>query len=131
MAFAHKSFWQLLMLLTCLGVFAGTAWGQKKGTPMIPKTAIKKTKTLTLSGTFTSTAGVMTPLSCYCGNSGTVTTTTGKAIEVCFENTQAAITCGSIRVKGYYVTKTNAPAPSNPCPKGTRTYFKVLAHTCL
>jgi hypothetical protein len=132
MMLVNKFCWQVLfVLLACLGVFAGTALGQKKGAPTTPKAAIKKAKALTLRGAFTSTAGVMTTLSCYCGNGGTITTTAGKEIEVCFENAHAEITCTNIRVRGYYITKTNAPSPSSPCPQGTKTYFKVLTHTCL
>ncbi len=87
--------------------------------------------TITLSGTFESKQGVMTPLSCYCFNGGFLTTSDAKSIPVCFDNEANNMDCKKIRVTGYYKTMTNNPEPTSPCPKGEMTYFGVVSYTCL
>lgn len=88
-------------------------------------------ETIVIEGIFESKQGVMTPLSCYCGNGGYVTTADGKQIAVCFEGLLDAIPCKKISIKGIYKTVTNSPEPTNPCPKGEMTYLKVLEFRCL
>jgi hypothetical protein len=100
------------------------------------KSAKQATQAISLEGTFVSTSGVMTPLSCYCGNGGKLTTAKNEEIKLCFDDMkqnkeQDLAACKTIKVKGYYIEKANNPEPTNPCPKGVMRYFKVISVTCL
>jgi hypothetical protein len=87
--------------------------------------------TITLEGTFESKQGVMTPLSCYCYNSGYLTTATKKQIALCFDNDSDNTDCKTIRVTGFYTTVKNNPEPTSPCKQGEMSYFKVVRFKCL
>ena len=97
--------------------------------PTKPIIAAEKTETLTLKGTFKSTKGVMTALSCYCFNGGYLTDNNGQEVALCFEDDKN-IPCNRIAVTGYYTTQTNTPEPTSPCPKGEARYFKVISLDC-
>jgi hypothetical protein len=87
--------------------------------------------TITLEGVFESKQRVMTTLSCYCFNSGYLTTSAKKQIPICFENNSDNIDCKTIRVTGFYTTVKNNPEPTSPCTQGDMTYFKVVDFKCL
>lgn len=87
--------------------------------------------TITLTGTFESQKGVMTPLSCYCFNSGMLTASDGKKINICFGENDKEISCKTISVTGFYKTVKNSPEQTSPCPKGEMTYFSVVNFKCL
>ena len=84
----------------------------------------------TFTGTFKSTKGVMKPISCYCYNSGFLTTSDNQEIAVCFDNENIDITCESITIKGYFKKLINNPEPTSPCPKGEMEIFMVTAYEC-
>jgi hypothetical protein len=99
-----------------------------------PKVPTKKEKVMTITGKFVSKQGVMTALSCHCYEGGEVTTDKGEVINICLKGVKDAETaknCIKIRVKGYYINETNNPEPTNPCPKGSMRYFKVISYKCL
>ena len=87
--------------------------------------------TLELTGVYESKQGVMTPLSCYCGNGGYLTTSDEKRIAICFEGNNDMISCKNISVTGFYKTVKNNPEPTSPCKQGEMTYFKVVKFKCL
>lgn len=85
-------------------------------------------KLITIEGAFTSAAGVMKPVSCYCGNGGEIVTAGGRLVNVCFDDT--ANTGGEqrrIKAKGYYIAKAYTPASGDPCPGGSMKIFKVIS----
>ena len=98
--------------------------------PTKPIVSAEKTETLTLKGTFKSTKGVMTALSCYCFNGGYLADNNGQEVALCFDEDKN-IPCNRITVTGYYTTQTNTPEPTSPCPKGEARYFKVISLDCL
>ena len=98
-----------------------------------------KQEATTIEGTFSSTRGVMKPISCYCFDGGYITTAAGDEIAVCFEGKEMEdasrnsekFTCNRIKVTGIYVEKTRAPENDSPCPAGTIRYLKVSKFECM
>ncbi|KKP37328.1 hypothetical protein A2483_04545 [Candidatus Peregrinibacteria bacterium RIFOXYC2_FULL_33_13] len=88
-------------------------------------------QTTELQGSFESIKGVMKPLSCYCYNSGYLTTGNKEKIPVCFEDKELDISCDQISIIGTYKTKKITPNPtSNSCPPGEMSIFYVMNYTC-
>lgn len=87
-------------------------------------------KPLTFQGTFTSTKGVKTPLSCYCYDGGYLKTTAGATIAICLDGLNAQINCNMLQVNGSYLTKRNDPEPGSACSQGEMEYFQVTAYEC-
>jgi hypothetical protein len=83
----------------------------------------------TLTGTFRSMKGVMDPLSCYCYNSGYLSTSNGERIAVCIKDEDVEL-CTNITVKGAYEKITVASSPNSPCPGGEREIFVIESYTC-
>lgn len=99
-----------------------------------PETTAVATPTeqmLTFTGTYESKQGVMTPLSCYCGNGGYLTPKDEKRIAICFEGNNDWMTCKNMTITGFYKTIKNNPEPTSPCPKGEMTYLKVVTFKCI
>ena len=85
----------------------------------------------TFTGDYQSSKGVMTPLSCYCSDGGTLTTSEDEKLKVCFDGLKEKPgDCTKISVTGYYETLANDPEETNPCPKGTMKVFVVERFEC-
>jgi len=84
----------------------------------------------TITGSYRSIKGVMTDLSCYCYNSGYLTTESGELIPVCFPNDDTEIDYETVTFTGAYENRTVTSEPTSPCPPGERTLFIVQSHEC-
>lgn len=85
----------------------------------------------TFTGDYQSSKGVMTPLSCYCSDGGTLTVSEDEKIKVCFDGLkEKPEDCQKITVTGHYETLANDPEETSPCPKGTMQVFVVEKFTC-
>ncbi|ASS48689.1 MAG: hypothetical protein A3D31_06950 [Candidatus Fluviicola riflensis] len=85
----------------------------------------------TFEGDYQSSRGVMTPLSCYCSDGGTLTVTEDEKIKVCFDGLkEKPDDCTKISVTGQFQTVANEPEETNPCPKGTMKVFVVESFKC-
>ncbi len=97
-----------------------------------------KKKTVTIEGDFTSKRGVMHRLSCFCYDSGYITTASGDEIAICFEKGEMEAAaqkseefgCDHITVTGVYVDKVIAPEAGEVCSPGTMRYLKVASFNC-
>lgn len=84
------------------------------------------------AGSFESVAGVMDPLSCYCGTGAYVTTKTGDRVPVCFDSiAEEQIMCKNIRVSGKFVKKVHETSTIDPCLSGTQKVLEVKSYSCL
>jgi hypothetical protein len=80
----------------------------------------------------------MHQISCYCFDSGFVTTDAGDKVAVCFEKEEMKnasrakenFSCSRIKVTGTYVTKTISPE-DGACSSGSMRYLKVSSFKCL
>lgn len=86
-------------------------------------------ETVVLTGEYLSMAGVMNPVSCYCGNGGYLTSVSGEKTPVCFAD-GVKPDCKNITVTGHYTTVTVAADPNNPCPAGQLRLLEVTSFTC-
>ena len=84
-------------------------------------------KSFTHSGFFKSTKGVMTSLSCYCGNGGYLYFEDGQRLAICFIG-EDNVPNGLLTVTGYYETKTHESSSTDPCPSGTKSVFIVESY---
>jgi len=84
----------------------------------------------TFEGTFKSVKGVMDPLSCYCYNSGYLTTDSGEIIPICFNNEDIDIKCDRIKVTGVYMVIVLEENLQTPCPAGSKNIFMVESYEC-
>jgi hypothetical protein len=83
------------------------------------------------TGVYQSSTGVMTPLSCYCSEGGTLTVPENGVIHVCFDKlTEKPEDCTQLAVFGHFETIANEPEETNPCPKGTMEVFVVESFKC-
>ncbi|MCP4442113.1 MAG: hypothetical protein GY810_24650 [Aureispira sp.] len=87
----------------------------------------------TIQGSFRSLEGARKKVTCYCHDSGIITTKNGKTINVCFKNTtMPEESCSSIKVKGAYETIKKSPESSSPCAGGSMNVFMASTPTsCL
>lgn len=116
----------LLSLLLVSPVYTGGGKSKPK------KTAV------TVEGSFSSKRGVMHEISCYCFDSGFVTTDAGDKVAVCFEKNEMEaarknsekFSCSRIKVTGTYVTKTISPE-DGACSSGSMRYLKVASFKCM
>ena len=90
----------------------------------------KNTKKITVTGNFKSIKGAMKELSCYCYNSGYLTTNDNKVIPVCLSSNNIKVDCTNVKFTGYYETKEIKPNKNDVCPSGKMTYLKVVSHKC-
>ncbi|HLP54580.1 MAG TPA: hypothetical protein VK151_06115 [Fluviicola sp.] len=111
---------------------AQTAKTKSEAAPKAPKTpkAPKGPKNETLTGTYQSKRGVMTPLSCYCSNGGILTVGENE-VKICFDKLgKEPQDCKTIIVTGHYETLSNDPDETSPCEKGTMEVFVVEKFKC-
>ncbi len=90
---------------------------------------------ITLTGVYQSVRGVMTDLSCYCYNCGTLKTENGESFNISFDAYDKAhgetnIDCQKITVTGKMTTVTVENNPNNPCPAGSNEVFVVTGFKC-
>jgi hypothetical protein len=83
------------------------------------------------SGYYQSSKGVMTALSCYCSDGGTLTLPDQGTVDVCFDGlTEKPENCSKIGVFGHFETIAIEPDETSPCPKGTMEVFIVESFEC-
>jgi len=88
------------------------------------------TKTTSYTGDFKSIKGVMNDLSCYCYNSGFLTTDDGAEISICFNDNNITIDCERITVEGYFENIIIEDNPNSPCSGGEKETFIVTNFNC-
>ncbi|MES2554773.1 MAG: hypothetical protein V4604_01405 [Bacteroidota bacterium] len=121
------SFLLLSTLLFADYSMAQTTKTKSEAKPKAPKAPKKET----LTGTYQSKRGVMTPLSCYCSDGGMLSTGGETEIKVCFDKLdKKPKDCQKISVTGHYETLANDPEETSPCPKGIMTVFVVEKFKC-
>lgn len=86
--------------------------------------------TTTIQGSYKSTKGIMTKLSCYCSNGGTITTESGKEFLICFSENIEVPNCDNLTVTGNFTMKELQSEESSPCPSGQIRYLKVKDFKC-
>ena len=100
-------------------------------TQNVSETDSNSLKQETLTGDYQSSRGVMTPLSCYCSDGGTLAVSEDEKIKVCFDKLdKKPENCQKITVTGHYETLANDPEETSPCPKGTMKVFVVESFKC-
>lgn len=93
--------------------------------------ASEKPKKETFTGDYQSSKGVMTPLSCYCNDGGTLTVSEDEKIKVCFDGMKEKPgSCQRISITGHYETLANEPEETSPCERGTMQVFVVEKFKC-
>lgn len=138
-----KTLFSLLLVTILLGSCATTEnIVVVAATETVPETKVEQVKKTTevnrppanqqtIDGTYKSTVGVQTKLSCYCGNGGTLTTPEGKEILVCFESEKNKVeNCENMTVVGSFVLRKLESELGNPCPTGSMTFLNVTSYTC-
>jgi hypothetical protein len=83
------------------------------------------------SGEFRSVKGVKNVLSCYCYNSGYLTTDSGTVITLCFENDEISISCKKLKVSGSFYMQEIKAEQNSACPAGTKKIFRVKSYECI
>ena len=89
-------------------------------------------KEISITGKFESKKGVMDKISCYCYNSGYLTTDKGDRIAICLEiKDHETIKCKEkITFTGNYEERTHGDSKNNPCPSGKMMIFIAKKYIC-
>ncbi len=117
---------QLLKFLSIISflLFIGGACGTAKTTD------VKKQETIT--GKLSSKKGVMNRISCYCFDSGYLTTPSGDIFAVCFKGVKSDdIKCfDNISLTGKFESVKITPKEGEVCQAGTLRLFMVKSFEC-
>jgi len=119
----------LILSSIILFAFFATSCGKSK---KVSTTETVSIENVTITGKFSSKKGVMHKISCYCYDSGFLSTTGGDRIAVCFKDISSEeIKCSdNIEFSGYYTTKEITPEGGGVCSAGEMKLFMVSSFKC-